>query len=227
VGPREQKEKMRLLRFTLVLIVLSVAFAAPFDAQTLQRGAQPPPAAPGPPPDGRGGRGGRGGGRGAIPVMTLTSSAFPDGGPIPAKYTQTGGEMSPPLAWSNVPEGAASFVLIVHDVDAAIGNGTDDLLHWLVWNIPATATSLPEHVPVASQLPDGTRQISATSPGYRGPGAAASGPAHHYVFELFALDSALDVPAVGASPPQTRAAIVAAMAGHVRGKASYVGLFKR
>jgi len=214
---------MRVVRLSLALIALTAALVA---AQTPQRGAQPP-AAPGAPPDGRGGRGGRGGGRGAIPVMTLTSSAFPDGGQIPAKYTQTGGELSPPLAWSSVPDGAASFVLIVHDVDAAIGGGTDDLLHWLVWNIPATMTSLPEHVPVASQLPDGTRQISATSPGYRGPGALSSGPAHHYVFELFALDATLDVPAVGASPPQTRAAIVAAMAGHVRGKAAYVGLFKR
>ena len=58
-------------------------------------------------------------------------------------------------------------------------------------------------------------------------GAPASGPAHHYVFELFALDAMLDVPAVGASPPQTRAAVVSAMAGHVRGKAVCVGLFKR
>jgi phosphatidylethanolamine-binding protein (PEBP) family uncharacterized protein len=78
-----------------------------------------------------------------------------------------------------------------------------------------------------SQLPDGTRQISATGPYYRGPGAAASGPAHHYLFELFALDTTLDVPAVGASPSNTRAAVAAAMAGHVRGKAAYVGLFKR
>ena len=67
--------------------------------------------------------------------------------------------------------------------------------------------------PATSQRPDGTRQISATGPDYRGPGAPASGPAHHYVFELFALDTTLDVPAVGASPPQTRAAVVAAMAG--------------
>ena len=126
-----------------------------------------------------------------------------------------------------MPEGAASFVLIAHDVDAAIGNGTDDILHWMLWNIPPTVTSLPEGVPRASQLPDGTRQISATGTSYRGPGAPASGPAHHYLFELFALDAMLDVPAVGASPPNTRAAVVAAMAGHIRGKATYVGLFKR
>src|SRR5262249_28727210 len=141
------------------------------DAQTPQRGA-PPPGAPGGQPDGRGARGGRGG-RGAIPVMMLTSTAWADGGQIPVKYTQVGGEAAPPLAWSNVPEGVASFVLIAHDVDAAIGNGTDDLLHWMLWNIPATTTSLPERLPAVSQLPDGTRQISATSPGYRGPGALA------------------------------------------------------
>jgi len=126
-----------------------------------------------------------------------------------------------------VPEGIASFVLIAHDVDAATGSGTDDILHWMLWNIPAMATGLPERVPGGAQLPDGTRQISATGPDYRGPGALASGPAHHYVFELFALDTMLDVPAVGASPPQTRAAVVAGMAGHVRGKAVCVGLFRR
>jgi len=76
-------------------------------------------------------------------------------------------------------------------------------------------------------LPDGTRQISVSGPYYRGPGAAAAGPAHHYVFELFALDNAIDVPPVGASPPLTRGAVLAAMAGHVRGKAGYVGLFRR
>src|SRR6185312_11162386 len=109
--------------------------------------------------------------------------------------------------------------------DHAIGNGTDDLLQWMLWNIPAASTSLPEHVPGVAQLPDGTRQISATGPYYRGPGALADGPAHHYVFELFALDEMVNVPAVGASPPATREAIVAAMAGHIRGKAVYTGLF--
>ena len=170
---------------------------------------------------------GRGGGRGGAQVMTLTSSAWRDGGEIPIRYTQAGDEASPPLTWSRAPEGVASFVLMVHDPDAAVGNGTDDMLHWLVWNIPAAATGLPEKVPSAPQLPDGTRQISATGPNYRGPGAPASSPAHHYLFELFALDTTLDVPAVGASPPETRAAVVAAMAGHVRGKAVFVGLFHR
>jgi len=159
--------------------------------------------------------------------MTLTSTAWSDGGQIPPKYSQAGDQVSPPLSWSNVPEGAASFVLIAHDVDAAIGNGTDDILQWMLWNIPAGTRSLAEGVPQISQLPDGTRQISASGPYYRGPGAAAAGPAHHYVFELFALDATIDVPAVGASPPQTRAAVLAAMAGHVRAKGVLVGLFHR
>jgi phosphatidylethanolamine-binding protein (PEBP) family uncharacterized protein len=97
----------------------------------------------------------------------------------------------------------------------------------MLWNIPAGTRSLAEGVPQISQLPDGTRQISASGPYYRGPGAAAAGPAHHYVFELFALDATIDVPAVGASPPQTRAAVLAAMAGHVRAKGVLVGLFHR
>jgi len=213
---------MRVASSTLALIALCSTLAI-----GQQRGANPP-AQPGPsgPPAQTGARGG-GRGRGGVQVMTLMAAAWPDGGQIPAKYTQAGADVSPELGWSNVPEGAASFVLIVHDVDAPTGSGTDDILHWMVWNIPATVTSLHEGMPGRSQLADGARQISATGPYYRGPGAPASGPAHHYVFELFALDSMLDVPAVGASPPATRAAVVAAMAGHIRGKAVFVGLFKR
>jgi len=169
----------------------------------------------------------RGGGRGGVQVMTLTTSAWADGGTIPARHAQPGGDVSPALSWSNVPETALSFVLVVHDLDAATGPGTDDTLHWLVWNIPGAARALPEGVPQGAELADGSRQISATGPNYRGPAAPASGPPHHYVFELFALDATLDVPGVGATPAQTRAAVMAAMAGHVRGKAVYTGLYRR
>lgn len=191
--------------------------------------AQNPPA--GAPARG-GGRGGRGGGRGrGIQVMTLTSSAFADGMQIPVKYTQPGGDVSPPLAWSGAPDSVASFALIVHDVDAATegrgGAGFDDLVQWMAWNIPGSVHSLAEGIPQGGQLQDGMRQISATGPYYRGPAAPATGPPHHYLFELYALDSLITVPAVGAAPAATRAAVTAAMLGHVRGKAVLVGTFKR
>lgn len=218
---------MRLIRFVAALALgcaaLAAAPAVRSETPAGARAPQPPPPQPPPPPGGRGG----GRGRGAIQVMTLSSTAWSDGGAIPARHAQTGGEVSPPLAWSKVPDGTQSFVLIAHDVDAAVGPATDDVLQWMLWNIPASATSLPEGVPHGAQLADGTRQISATGPFYRGPGAASSGPAHHYVFELYALDTTIEVPAVGSSPAQTRAAVVAAMAGHVRAKAALVGLFKR
>src|SRR5262245_22463010 len=128
----------RIARF----VVLAVVLAAPLLAQ--QRGAAPP-AAPVQP-------GGRGGGRGAVQVMTLTTPAWPDGGQIAAKHTQAGGEVSPPFAWTNVPDGVASFVLLAHDIDAAAGNGTDDILHWLLWNIPAATRSLSEGLPARAEL---------------------------------------------------------------------------
>ena len=83
-----------------------------------------------------------------------------------------------------------------------------------------------------AELPDGTRQISASGPGYRGPGAPATGPLHHYTFEVYALDSKIDVtPSTGATPVaaavDTRAAVMKAMQGHIIGKAVYVGLFRR
>ena len=124
-----------------------------------------------PPPGGRGG----GRGRGAVQVMTLTSSAWPDGGQIPAKYTQAGDECRRRSRGATRRTASSSFVLIVHDVDAAIGNGTDDMLHWMLWNIPGDGDRVHERVPHGSQLPDGTRQISATGPYYRGPAALAVG----------------------------------------------------
>ncbi len=182
-----------------------------------------PPASGAQPPAGRGG--GRGG-RPPIAVMRLTS-AWPDGAAIPARFAQGGGEQSPPLEWADVPDGVVSFVLVVHDLDVAIGSGSDDMLHWLVWNIPAAERRFAANASRETIPGSDMRQIGATGPAYRGPGAAADGQAHHYAFELYALDATIDVAAVGMSPPQTRAAVIAAMGGHVRGKAVLVGLFKR
>src|SRR5438094_3543001 len=172
------------------------------------------------------------GGAPAAPAMTLTVTGFPDGGPIPVKFSQAapgaepGGGTSPAISWTNVPAGTQSFVLNMRDLDVARNKTTDDQAHWVVWNIPANTTSLPEGVPKGSQRPDGSYQISASGPMYRGPGAPATGPQHHYMFEVYALDTKLDVMPT-ADAFETRANVMKAMQGHVLGKAVYGGLFKR
>jgi Raf kinase inhibitor-like YbhB/YbcL family protein len=165
--------------------------------------------------------------------MALTTSAWPDGGQLPAKYTQAGEQVSPKLDWTNVPTGTQSFVVNMLDPDVAIQRGTETQPHWIVWNIPGSATGLPEGMKAGAELPDGIHQISASGPQYRGPGAAANGPLHHYTFEVYALDvPKLDIPTSTAAQPvqaalDTRAAVMKAMQGHVLGKAVYVGLFRR
>jgi Raf kinase inhibitor-like YbhB/YbcL family protein len=172
------------------------------------------------------------GGAPAAPPMTMTVAGFADGGQVPVKYSQAapgvapGEGLSPAISWTNVPAGTQSFMLNMHDMDVARNRTTDDQAHWVVWNIPATATGLPEGVPKGAQLADGSHQISATGQMYRGPGAPANGPMHHYMFELFALDTKLEVqPAADAF--ETRANVFKAMQGHILGKAVYGGLFKR
>jgi Raf kinase inhibitor-like YbhB/YbcL family protein len=166
------------------------------------------------------------------PAMTLTIPGFPDGGQIPVKFSQAapgvapGEGTSPAMSWATVPAGTQSFFLHAHDLDLARNKTTDDQPHWVFWNIPSTATGLPEGVPKGLQLPDGSYQISATGPMYRGPGASAQGPFHHYVFELYALDTKLDVkPSSDAF--ETRANVMKAIQGHILAKAVYGGLFRR
>ena len=181
---------------------------------------------PGQPPAGQRG-GGQRGGRGGVQVMTLSTTAWTDGGVIPIKHSQAGRDVSPPLAWTDPPQTATGFVLLVHDLDAVNQDGATSPLHWLVWNIPATARSLPEGITHGGELPDGMRQISQSGPYYRGPAAPASGPPHHYAWELYAIEGPIDVAAVGAAPAATRTAVWTAMAGKIRAKATLIGTFKR
>jgi Raf kinase inhibitor-like YbhB/YbcL family protein len=197
---------MRTRRW-LVVLSISLLVAIPKAAQ--QRGAAP-----------------------AAPAMILTVEGFPDGGDVPVKYSQaapgvaTGEGLSPAISWTNAPAGTQSFFLNMHDMDLARNKTTDDQAHWVVWNIPATATGLPEGVPKGPKLANGAFQISATGQMYRGPGAGANGPKHHYVFELYALDMAIDVlPAADAF--ETRANVMKAIQGHILAKAVYGGLFRR
>jgi Raf kinase inhibitor-like YbhB/YbcL family protein len=169
---------------------------------------------------------GKGGGKGAPkgPGMALTSPDFQDGGVIPDKFTQAAPmPVSPRLEWANVPDGTQSFVLIMHDPDNALNGGTDDVLHWIMFNIPGTARSLAGGLPLDAQLPDGTIQAKGIrNVGYMGPGNAAINPYHHYTLELFALNAKLTL-----GPDASRADIMKAMDTHTVGKAVLVGRFKR
>jgi Raf kinase inhibitor-like YbhB/YbcL family protein len=168
---------------------------------------------------GQGGGGGRGGGRGGgIVTLTVSSTSFMDGQDIPAKFT--GGQgVSPQLSWTGAPMGTMSFVLIMHDVDAAAPATSlaSDISHWVVWNIPATTTSIPEGGPV----PAGANQYSLRGPQYMGPAPPAGHPYHHYIFQIYALNSTLDVPA-GA----TRADVEKAMDGKILARGAIVGRAK-
>jgi Raf kinase inhibitor-like YbhB/YbcL family protein len=169
---------------------------------------------------GRGGGRGRGGG--GIPApLKITIPAFAEGSEIPAKFGCANGKnanLSPAIEWSGAPAGTMSIALILHDPDVAIGDA--DVLHWAIFNIPATATGLPEGVPAKAMLDDGSVQIAniGGSIGYFNP-CAPPPTTHHYMFEFYALDSKLD-PA-----PANRADLMKAMVGHVRAKGVYFGLF--
>ncbi len=166
------------------------------------------------------------------PGLVLTIPGWPDGTQIPLRFTQAGEQVSPELRWSNVPAGTVTFVVNMLDPDVAQQRGTETQPHWIVWSIPGTVTGLAEGQSPGANLPDGSHQISASGPQYRGPGASAAGPMHHYTFEVYALDAALDVQPSPNSQPlaaalETRASVFRAMQGHVLGKAVYVGLFRR
>ena len=161
--------------------------------------------------------------------MELSSPDFADGGIIPDKFTgkvNVRGEVpkaiSPALKWTGVPEGTKSFAVIMYDLDVMFDKSTMDNLHWLAFNIPGTATGMPQAVPNVVKLPDGTIQpVFRLWPGYEGPGAPAP-IYHHYVFGVWALDTMLNLPETA-----TREDVMKAMDGHVLDKGFMVGRFHR
>jgi len=216
----EEDEMHRANATRGIASIVAALIAAVGGAALMAQAGQPPAA---------GGQRGAGGRGPATPPLVMTTTAWEDGGVIPDKYTQAAGAnaVSPALSWSQVPGGTQSFVLLMHDPEPVLNKGSKmDITHWLVWNIPGTSTGLAEGV-AQGELPDGSRQVSLRSNAYMGPGAPP-GPYHHYTFELYALDTKLDVPQ---GTPQeaavTRTAVVNAMDGHVLGKAVLVARFHR
>lgn len=152
--------------------------------------------------------------------MKIHSDAFHNGENIPMEQTCSGADISPPLSWSSAPEGTKSFTLIADDPDAP--NGT--WVHWLAYNIPANTTSLPANVPPIAENDHGMKQGTSSfgNIGYGGPCPPIGHGPHRYYFKLYALDTLLDIPS-GAN----KAALTAAMQGHILAEAQTMGRFER
>ncbi len=150
--------------------------------------------------------------------LTLTSTAFAPGQPVPSVYTCEGKDVSPPLAWTEPPSGTKSFALISDDPDAPMGTW----VHWVVYNIPPKTRQLSEAFPTTEALKDGTRQGTTDfgRTGYGGP-CPPSGT-HRYVFKLYALDALLNLP-----PGATKAQLEAVMQGHILAQAERMGTYTK
>lgn len=151
--------------------------------------------------------------------LLIESTAFEDGGIVPAPYSCFGENRRPGFTFSDAPPATVSYALILHDIDVALDGGTEDGLHWVVWNVPAEAGGIAEDA-----LPPGSvvgRNVENEN-AYLGPGAPAGPRFHHYVLEVFALDRTIALAATA-----SRAELLAAIEGFVVDKAAYVGRFKR
>ncbi len=150
--------------------------------------------------------------------LKLTSKSFPAAGWIPSQYTCDGEDLSPPLQWADAPENTRSFALIADDPDAPAGTW----VHWVLYNLSADLTGLEEGISKLAELPGGGlrgtnswRRLS-----YGGPCPPTG--THRYFFQLFALDTMLDLP-FGA----TKAQLLAAMQGHILEQTELMGRYCR
>lgn len=150
--------------------------------------------------------------------MKLTGTAFENGGMIPAKYTCDGADVSPPLEWSPGPGGTKSYALICDDPNAPAGTW----VHWVIFNIPAGITELPEEVPLDRKLPSGAMQgiNDFRRLGYGGP--CPPGGTHRYFFRIYALDTTLPL-----GPGATKEQVLRAMKGHVLAEGQLMGKYQR
>jgi Raf kinase inhibitor-like YbhB/YbcL family protein len=158
-------------------------------------------------------------------TIVVESPALKDGEMMPRDYTPDGRNVSPPLAWRNVPAGARAFAVICEDHD--VGN-PPPFVHWVIYKIPGTATGLPENVPIDDRQPM-PREIAGAVQGlngfkramYRGPAPPAGKP-HRYHFVVYALDAALDL-----KPNLTRPELLDAIKGHIIGQGEIVPIYER
>lgn len=154
-------------------------------------------------------------------MLTISSPAFSDGGPIPRAHTCDGADLSPPLTWSGVPVGARQLALIADDPDAP----GRVWVHWVLYGLAPSVTGLPAGLPKEGEImkPVAARQgmTDFRRVGYGGP-CPPPGPAHRYVFTLYALDTELKVP-----PGATKAVLLEAMKGHVLEEAKVIGKYGR
>lgn len=155
--------------------------------------------------------------------LSVSSSAFAPGQPIPKKHTGDGADVSPPLHFADVPKQAAELALVVDDPDAPTN---EPWVHWVLYKLPAGTTELKEGVPTGAMLKDpagalqGTNSWGAT--GYRGPAPPKGHGVHHYRFKLYALAAKLNL-AAGAD----KKSLLNAMRGHVLAEGEFVGTYQR
>jgi Raf kinase inhibitor-like YbhB/YbcL family protein len=153
--------------------------------------------------------------------MSLRSSAFDDGEPIPARYTCEDRDVSPPLAWSGVPTSARSLALVVDDPDApdpAAPQGT--WVHWVLYNLPPTITSLADGIGASFQQGARAGRNDFGRVRYNGPCPPVG--RHRYFFKLYALDTVL--PELNKPSADV---LQRAMAGHIVGQATLVGTYRK
>jgi len=150
-----------------------------------------------------------------LPNMQVRSNAFEDGGVIPIRFTSHGDNVQPGFTITGAPDTTVSYAIVFHDIEVAIGGNTDDVTHWIAWNIPSA--NIPE-----GSLPAGSVQGNNIrgQAGYMGSGAPLRDRFHHYVFEFYALSANLDLP-----EGSSRADLMSAMQGNVVAKAAYVGRY--
>jgi len=152
-------------------------------------------------------------------TLQLASPAFAEGQPIPAAYTGDGADRSPPLRWGTAPARTRSFALICEDPDAPGGTWA----HWVLYDVAASAAELPEDLPKTGELPGGAKQgrNDFQRTGYGGP-CPPPGPPHRYRFHLYALGVEVHL-----APGATRAALRAAMKGHILAEGLLTGTYQR